>query len=398
LDGFKQVNDRLGHSAGDALLKEVAERLRSSIRETDTVARLGGDEFVVIQCSFERPQDAAGLAERVLESIAQPYRIDGQEVSINTSIGIAIAPGDGSTGDALLKHADLALYRAKADGRRTFRYYENGMDARIHARQLLETELRQAVERGEFELYYQPVFDLKANAISAFEALLRWHHPTRGTVLPSEFIPVAEETGLIVPIGDWVLRTACREAATWPCGIRVAVNLSPVQVKKQVILSAVTSALAASGLRPDLLELEVTETVLLEDDKTTAQTLRSFRELGTRIVMDDFGTGYSSLSYLRRFPFDKIKIDCSFIRDLTAKQDCRVIVRAIADLARNLGITTTAEGVETEGQMALLREEGCSEAQGYLISRPQPASSVPELLRRFGHVGERQPGRQKPAA
>jgi predicted signal transduction protein with EAL and GGDEF domain len=380
------------------LLREVAERLRSSIRDTDTVARLGGDEFAIIQCSFESPQDAAGLAERMLDSIAHSYRIEGQEVSINTSIGISIAPKDGRTGDALLKHADLALYRAKADGRRTFRCYEHGMDARIHARQLLETELRQAVEHGELALHYQPVFDLKANAISGFEALLRWRHPTRGTVLPSEFIPVAEETGLIVPIGGWVLRTACMEAASWPCGIRVAVNLSPVQVKQRAILSAVTSALAASGLRPDLLELEVTETVLLEDDKTTAQTLRSLRELGTRIVMDDFGTGYSSLSYLRSFPFDKIKIDRSFIRDLTAKQDCRVIVRAIADLARNLGIATTAEGVETEGQLALLREEGCSEAQGYLISPPQPASCVPELLRRFGHVGEPQQGRQKPAA
>ncbi len=383
LDRFKAVNDTLGHSMGDELLKQVAERLRNAVREDNVVARLGGDEFAVVQCELDRPEAASALANRIIEVIGEPYYIDGQRIVIGTSVGVALAPGDGLDPDQLLKNADLALYRAKEDGRGTVRFFERGMDARLQARRLFETELRAALGNGELEVYYQPVFNLAANEISGFEALLRWNHPVRGMVSPVEFIPVAEDTGLIIPIGEWVLRQACAEAAAWPAPLQVAVNLSAVQFKGRNLVGTVMSALAAAGLPPARLELEVTESVLLLESQATRATLHKLRELGVRIAMDDFGTGYSSLSYLRSFPFDKIKIDRSFIRDLSTKPGCTAIVHAIAELARSLGMATTAEGVETEEHLTLLRAEGCTEIQGYLISPPKPAENVPALLAKY---------------
>ncbi|MGQ0484811.1 MAG: putative bifunctional diguanylate cyclase/phosphodiesterase [Hyphomicrobiales bacterium] len=391
LDRFKEVNDTLGHSMGDELLKQVAERLRNTVREANVVARLGGDEFAVIQFELDRPEAASALANRITEVIGEPYHIDGQRIIIGTSVGVALAPSDGLDPDQLLKNADLALYRAKEDGRGTVRFFEREMDARLQARRLFEAELRAALGNGELEVYYQPVFNLAANEISGFEALLRWNHPTRGMVSPAEFIPVAEDTGLIIPIGEWVLRQACAEAATWPAPLLVAVNLSAVQFKSSNLVGTVMSALASAGLVPARLELEVTESVLLLESQATRATLHRLRELGVRIAMDDFGTGYSSLSYLRSFPFDKIKIDRSFIRDLSTKPGCTAIVHAIAELARSLGMATTAEGVETEEHLRLLRAEGCTEIQGYLISPPKPAEYVPSLLAKYNGTRAAEP-------
>ena len=388
LDRFKDVNDTLGHPIGDLVLVQVAARLREAAREGDVVARLGGDEFAVIQCDVNGPDQANDFAARLAETIGKPYDIDGRELVIGTSVGIALAPGDGADPDQLLKSADLALYRAKVEGRGTFRFFEPQMDARLRARRLFESDLRGALGKGEFELQYQPLFNLEASEITGFEALLRWRHPTRGMVTPADFIPLAEETGLIVPIGDWVLRQACAEAANWPEEIKIAVNLSPVQFKSRQFFSAVVGALASPGLTAKRLEFEVTESVLLEETGATRAMLHKLRALGIRIVMDDFGTGYSSLSYLRSFPFDKIKIDRSFIRDLGQK-DCAAIVHATTELARRLGIATTAEGVETAEQLEHLRADGCTEVQGYLISPPMPAAWVTEFLVRTVPAGRR---------
>lgn len=384
LDRFKDVNDTLGHPVGDILLQEVAKRLQTEVREGDLVARLGGDEFAIIQMDLDRPEASSDLAQRLIQSVAVPYLIDSHHIVVGASVGVTIAPADGLDVDQLLKNADMALYRAKSQGRGTFSFFEQEMDIRLQARRQLEKELRGALEASEFEVYYQPLFNIAAGRISGFEALLRWHHPTRGMVPPDEFIPLAEETGLIVQIGDWVLRQACAEAAHWLPAINVAVNLSPVQFKSRGLLESVMGALAASGLSPDRLELEITESVLLEVGDTTEATLHKLRSLGIRIALDDFGTGYSSLSYLRSFPFDKIKIDRSFTRNLSNGGDACAIVRTVTRLAKDLGMSTTAEGVETQEDLDFLREIGCTEIQGYLISAAVPALAVPPLLARFG--------------
>ena len=384
LDRFKDVNDTLGHPVGDALLQEVAKRLQAGLRDGDLVARLGGDEFAVIQMNIDRPEASSDLAQRLIQSVAVPYLIESHHIVIGASIGVTIAPADGVDVDQLLKNADMALYRAKSQGRGTFSFFEQEMDIRLQARRLLEKDLRGALGAGEFEVHYQPLFNIAAGRISGFEALLRWHHPTRGMVPPDEFIPLAEETGLIVQIGDWVLRQACAEAAHWPPAIKVAVNLSPVQFKSRGLLESVLGAVASGGLSPDRLELEITETVLLEVGDTTVATLHKLRSLGIHIALDDFGTGYSSLSYLRSFPFDKIKIDRSFTRNLSSGADASAIVRTVTRLAKDLGMSTTAEGVETQDDLDFLREIGCTEIQGYLISAAAPAHAVPGLLTRFG--------------
>jgi diguanylate cyclase (GGDEF)-like protein len=379
LDHFKEVNDTLGHPSGDKLLKLVADRLGQNVRETDILARLGGDEFAVVQTMLQQPEEVTVLASRIIEVLSKPYEVDGHEVVVGASIGIAIAPGDGDDPDQLLKNADMALYRAKADGRGMFRFFEAEMDARLHARRKLEMELRKAVAQNEFAVYYQPIVDLKDNQVTAFEALIRWNHPERGLVMPDEFIPVAEKLGLIAPIGEWVLHQACVDAATWPRGIRVAVNLSPLQFRKTLV-PAIVQSLAAAGLCASRLELEITESVVLQNNEATMSMLRELHDIGVRISMDDFGTGYSSLSYLHSFPFDKIKIDRLFVSDLDANSDCAAIVRAVAGLGKTLGMRTTAEGVETRAQLDWLRSEGCSEVQGYLFSRPQPARNLAILI------------------
>lgn len=381
LDNFKDVNDSLGHPIGDELLNEVAKRLGATIRKGDTVARLGGDEFAIVLANGKsQTSEITALASRLVETIARPFEIAGNQIMISTSVGISIAPDDGSDPDQLLRNADMAMYRAKSNGRGTFCFFEPGMDAQAQARRLLLTDLRTALAHQEFEVHYQPVLDLEANKIVSFEALVRWNHPIRGIIMPDDFVPLAEETGLIIPIGDWVLRHACKDAAGWPEGISVAVNLSPVQFRNRALAASVISALSASGLAAERLELEITETVLLQDVETTLSTLHRLRDFGVRISMDDFGTGYSSLSYLRSFPFDKIKIDQSFIHDLTEQEDSMAIVRAVAGLGKSLRIKTLAEGVETSEQFALLRAEGCTQMQGYFFGRPQPASEIAVLL------------------
>jgi diguanylate cyclase (GGDEF)-like protein/PAS domain S-box-containing protein len=381
LDRFKEVNDSLGHPVGDELLKEVAKRLSACLRERDMVCRLGGDEFAIVQFGNEvQASEASSLARRLIEAVEAPYDIQGHQLTIGVSIGISLSPADGDGPDQILKSADLALYRAKTDGRGTYRFFEAGMDARAQARRLLEIDLRAALKRGEFEVYYQPIHDLRSGRIICFEALVRWSHPLRGMIAPLDFIPLAEETGLIVPIGDWVLRRACMDAASWSQAVRVAVNLSPVQFKSRHLLSSVVSALADSGLAAGRLELEITESVLLQETETTLATLHELRGFGVKISMDDFGTGYSSLSYLRSFPFDKIKIDRSFVNELATREDSAAIVRAVTGLGKSLGILTTAEGVETSEQLAVLRSEGCNEVQGYLFNPPRPASEVEKML------------------
>ena len=387
LDRFKAVNDTLGHPIGDSLLQTVADRLQACVREVDTVARLGGDEFAVVQVGLDDPEDAERLARRLVDVLSAPYDLDGHHVAIGASVGVALAPQDGALPDTLLKNADMALYRAKLEGRGTYRFFEREMDVKLQARRALELDLRGALADGEFELFYQPLVDLASNKICGFEALMRWRHPTRGLVSPAEFIPVAEEIGLIVPLGQWALNQACTEAASWPGSLKVAVNLSPVQFKSGRLVQAVTDALHRSGLPARRLELEITESVLLQDNKATLTTLHDLRDLGVRIAMDDFGTGYSSLSYLRSFPFDKIKIDQSFVRDLGAKPDSIAIIRAVTGLGASLGMMTTAEGVETHTQLAQLRSESCTEVQGYLLNRPCPASEVTGLLQRSQNLG-----------
>jgi diguanylate cyclase (GGDEF)-like protein len=381
LDHFKDINDSLGHPVGDALLKEVARRLGECITEHDTVARLGGDEFAIVQfCSDCEPSAVSLLASYVVEKVSAPYEIAGHQLVIGVSIGISLAPEDGKNPDELLKKADLALYRAKEDGRGTYRFFETGMDARAQARRILELDLRAALQRGEFEVYYQPIRDVAKDVVVAFEALVRWKHPLRGMISPVNFIPLAEETGLIVPLGDWVLRQACVDAAGWSQEVSVAVNLSPVQFKNPTLVSSVKEALKASGLPAHRLELEITESVLLQNSEATLAVLHELRGFGVRISLDDFGTGYSSLSYLRSFPFDKIKIDRSFVSELATRDDSIAIIRAVTGLGKSLGIVTTAEGVETDAQFDLLRQEGCTQVQGYLFSRPRPAAEVENML------------------
>jgi diguanylate cyclase (GGDEF)-like protein len=383
LDHFKTVNDSLGHAVGDAMLQEIANRLRECVRETDTVARLGGDEFAVLQVGATQPAEATALAQRIVEALGQRLDIAGHQLVSGASVGIAVSPNDGTDPEQLLKNADLALYRAKQDGRNGFRFFEPEMDAKMRLRRSLEADLRKALTQGEFELFYQPVINLRKNEISGLEALLRWRHPERGMISPAEFIPLAEEIGLIIPLGEWVLRKACAEAARWSSAVTVAVNLSAVQFKSKNLVATVVSALAASRLPPTRLELEITETVLMQDNEATIDVLHQFRDLGVRISMDDFGTGYSSLSYLRRFPFDKIKIDQSFVRDLALSGDSLSIVRAVTGLGSSLGRVTTAEGVETPEQLRVLRAEGCTEVQGYVFSPPRPAREVEGLLQQF---------------
>ncbi|NEU14121.1 EAL domain-containing protein [Methylobacterium sp. BTF04] len=383
LDRFKEVNDTLGHPVGDDLLRAVADRLRACVREIDTVARLGGDEFAVILVDVDSPEQAAILARRIIEIVSEPYDLDGHDVAVGVSIGICFAPGDGILCDKLLKNADVALYRAKADGRGIWRFFEADMDVQLQARRVLEVDLREALANNEFELHYQPIYDFRARRVGGFEALVRWRHPKRGLVPPGEFIAVAEEIGLIVPLGAWCLKTACAEAMRWPDGIKVAVNVSAVQFRDEIVVGSVRDALAESRLPPARLELEITESVLLKDNVATLATLHAMKRLGVRIAMDDFGTGYSSLSYLRSFPFDKIKIDQSFVRDITVKSDSGLIVRAVIGLGLSLGMRTTGEGIETEVQFEKLRLEGCDEGQGYYFSKPAPAAMVPEMIARW---------------
>ena len=383
LDRFKEVNDTLGHPAGDTLLRAVAARLLECARETAVVARLGGDEFAVIDYVTDPVVEATALAERITKALCEPFDLGGHQVVAGTSIGIAIAPRDGIDSDEILKNADLALYSAKGGGRGAFRFFEPQLDQIMHARRNLEREMRDALANGEFELHYQPFFDSKTGETCGFEALLRWHHPQRGLVLPAEFIPLAEETGFIVPLGEWVLRTACAEAAKWPGHLKIAVNLSPAQFRSKELVQVTISALANSGIMSQRLELEVTETVMMHDSGTVFATLAQLRKLGVRIALDDFGTGYSSLSFLQKFPFDKIKIDRSFVQELTsANEESRQIARAVVRFAVSLGKTTTAEGVETREQLQILRAEACIEAQGYYLGRPMQGSKVAQALHR----------------
>lgn len=380
LDKFKIVNDTLGHAVGDALLTAAATRLAGCLRSEDIVARFGGDEFAILVRRADSPALLQGLTARILEELARPFRLDDQDCHIGTSIGVAFLPQDGSDPETLLRNADLALYRAKADGGGTFRCFEPEMDAWVQLRRSRENDLREAFARGQFSLVYQPLLNSHGGGVTAFEALLRWHHPEQGTISPAEFVPLAEETGLINPIGAWVLRTACAEAATWPQHVRVAVNLSPVQFRNRNLVETVKEALAASWLAANRLEVEITESVLLSENAANLAALHAIRDLGVRIAMDDFGTGYSSLGYLRSFPFDKIKIDRSFVSQIGVNAHCTAIVRAVTGLGASLGIMTTAEGVETASQLAALQAEGCDEVQGFLFSRPVPAEEARRLI------------------
>jgi diguanylate cyclase (GGDEF)-like protein len=380
LDQFKAVNDTFGHHAGDKLLKIVAERLCGLVRDTDTIARMGGDEFVIVQAPIADPADATSLAQRVIKRLSEPYDIDGHQAVIGASVGISIGPVDGTSPDRLLRNADLALYRAKADGRGTHRFFEPVMDLQMQTRRLMEQDLRKALPAGEFELHYQPVVNLASKEISGFEALIRWNHPTKGMISPASFIPLAEEIGFIVPMGEWVVRQACATAAQWPDNLHIAVNISAVQFRNPGLMQVITSALAASGLNPARLEIEITETVLLHNKEATLAVLHQLRALGIRIAMDDFGTGYSSLTYLQCFPFDKIKIDRSFVKDITENTGSLNIVRAVAALANGMGMTATAEGVETREQLDRIASEGCTEMQGFLFSKPLPAREIERLF------------------
>jgi diguanylate cyclase (GGDEF)-like protein/PAS domain S-box-containing protein len=377
LDRFKEVNDTLGHPAGDTLLTEVALRLKSLLRETDALARLGGDEFAIIQVGeADQPQAARALAERILDALGKPFAIDGGNIGIGTSIGIALAPEHGTGADELLKTADIALYRAKSAGRNGYCFFDPKMSEIASARQQIENDLRRAIQQDELVLHYQPILDARTRKIRSVEALVRWQHPTKGMLFPDVFIPLAEETGLIAQIGDWVLRTACAEAATWPAEIKIAVNLSLVQFRKTKLDDVVMRALVDSGVRPERLELEITETALIESAAECLPALRQFKNLGITIVLDDFGTGYSSLSQLAMFPFDRIKIDKSFTQNMTKRSECAAIISATLTLAQNLDIATTAEGVETVDQYRILRLAGVTSVQGYLFKRPGPASEL----------------------
>ncbi len=380
LDGFKMVNDTLGHAAGDQLLCQVAARLRENLREGDFVARIGGDEFVVLQTTGAQPEQATALARRLIECLVPGFRIDGQDVNVGTSIGIAIHPQDGDTAAVLLKKADIALYRAKENGLGWFRLFENGMDLALRERRAMEQDLHAALQRDEFILHFQPLFDSKLELV-AFEALVRWMHPTLGLISPAQFIPLAEECGLIVPLGEWVMRTACTAAMTWDHPYRVAVNLSPAQFLRGNLLTMVTTILAETGLPPNRLELEITEGVLMDNIESAIRMLNELRETGVRLVLDDFGTGYSSLSYLQRFPFDKLKVDRSFVQRLEADDGSRAIIKAIIAMSRSLNLEVTAEGVETIEQFKLLCDQGCHELQGFLLGHPMPQEAIDRFVR-----------------
>jgi diguanylate cyclase (GGDEF)-like protein len=382
LDHFKEANDALGHAVGDALLREIAVRLRKCVLGSDTVARIGGDEFAIVQVGIAGLDDPSDLAQHILDVLTDPYEVEGHQINIGASIGIAMAPRDESAGALLLRLADIALYRAKSEGRRTYRFFEPAMDSELQSRRRLETDLRKALAKEELEVFFQPINDAKTKAIRSFEALARWRHPDRDMISPAEFIPLAEEAGLIVQLGEFVLRTACKEATHWPSDVRVSVNLSASQFKAGGLTRTIRDALADSGLAARRLELEITESVLLDGSKDNLLILHEIRGLGVRIAMDDFGTGYSSLSYLRSFPFDKIKIDQSFVRNID-ERDAREIVRAIANLGQTLGMTTTAEGVETEDQLEKMIAYRCTEVQGYLFSEPVPPAQIAGLLATF---------------
>ncbi|WEK04249.1 MAG: EAL domain-containing protein [Candidatus Devosia phytovorans] len=379
LDHFKAVNDTLGHAVGDEVIKQASARLWGTTRETDVLARLGGDEFALLMRPIEGADAAARVADRIIKAIGAPMHINGQQIEIGVSVGIAVGPGDGVKTDTLVKNADLALYRAKSEGRSTYHFFETGMDAELQQRRSIEAGLRLALQREELRLVFQPLLGMDENRITCVEALLRWDHEGR-TISPVEFIPIAEETGLIVAIGEWVLREACRTAVNWPSDVRIAVNLSPVQFKSRELVSVVKSALSDSKLPATRLELEITESLLLAENDTNLKVLHDLRAMGVRISMDDFGTGYSSLSYLRSFPFDKIKIDRSFMADITTRQDSQAIIKAVIGLGQSLGMTTTAEGVETEEQLEMVRAHGASEVQGFLFSPPLPLAALNNLL------------------
>ena len=379
LDHFKEVNDTLGHGVGDLLLREVAQRLRSSVREKDTVARLGGDEFAIVQVSRDQPAAGHALCRRLVKRLSAPFKIDGHELHIGASVGVAVAPSDGHDHEQLLKNADIALYRAKQAGRGTYRFFEAVMDSELQARRALEQDLRQALAKDQFELHYQPLVAIDGYDLSGVEALLRWRHPERGLVLPGGFISVAEEAGLIVSIGEWVLRTACSQIKQWP-GLRLSVNLSPVQFKHRELVPTIKQVLAETGLDPRRLELEITESVLLYGTDAVLQTLASIKSLGVGIAMDDFGTGYASLAYINSFPFDKIKIDRSFINDLNKKEKANAIVRSVIGLGRSLGMTINAEGVETLEQLSFLTAEGCEQVQGFYFGRPMSADAMSAFI------------------
>ncbi|MFC7739248.1 putative bifunctional diguanylate cyclase/phosphodiesterase [Roseomonas sp. GCM10028921] len=376
LDRFKQVNDTLGHPAGDMLLRVVAERLRECVREGDVVARLGGDEFAVLLCGANHREHAKELAQRIVKALGAAYDLDGHRAIVGASVGIAIATADLDSADVLLMSADMALYQAKTNGRGSFFFFESAMNEQVQARRAIELDLREALGRGEFEVHYQPVIGLQDQRTSGFEALIRWRHPRRGMISPAEFIPLAEELGLIVSIGEWVTAQACADAVKWPDHVKVAVNLSPVQFRSPGLVASVRRALERSGLPAHRLELEITESALLQDSEAVLASLHELRALGLRTALDDFGTGYSSLSYLRSFPFDKLKIDQSFVREMTQRADCLTIVTSVLGLARELGMATTAEGVETEEQLRHLREAGCTEVQGFLFDRPRPVADI----------------------
>ncbi|MDP1868776.1 MAG: EAL domain-containing protein [Bradyrhizobium sp.] len=384
LDGFKAINDTLGHSIGDLLLKSIAIRIRDILPVNGRVARLGGDEFAILQVSAEQPAAAITLAQQILDVVGQPLAVEGHDVTVSASIGIAVANVGSMSAENFLKSADIAMYNAKSQGRGNYRMFDAEMDAIVQARSALERDMRNGILQNDFRLFYQPLVNLKTKKVTAFEALMRWQHPERGTIPPLEFIPLAEETGLIVRLGEWALREACSEAMDWPEDISVSVNLSVVQFIKGDLVSTVINALASSGLPASRLELEITESVLLEQTGHNTRILDQLHELGVRISLDDFGTGYSSIGYLRSFKFDKIKIDQSFVKDLLGDKKNLAIVRAIVGLGTSFGITTTAEGVETEDQRSCLDREGCTEVQGYLYSRPLPANEIGSLIEKHG--------------
>ena len=380
LDYFKSVNDTLGHPVGDKLLKSVARRLEACVRSGDIIARLGGDEFAIL-VGGQSLTTIHELAARIIDAIALPFSLDGYDVTTGASIGIACAPDHGNTAEKLLQNADLALYAAKAEGRSRFAQFEQGMDSAAQTRRMLELDLRSALARDEMRLYFQPLINVVTGEPVAYEALVRWEHHSRGIVMPNDFISIAEETGMVIKIGEWVIRRAIDQAALWPDHISVSVNLSPAQMRSTNLLPTVINALANSGVAPNRLEFEITESVLMHDSEANLAILRKLSEIGVRIALDDFGTGYSSLNYLRSFPFDKIKIDRCFIEEIDSRDDCRAIVRSIVSLADSLGMVTTAEGVERESQMVELRREGCTEVQGFLFSKAVPPEELTDLRR-----------------
>jgi diguanylate cyclase (GGDEF)-like protein/PAS domain S-box-containing protein len=379
LDGFKRLNDTLGHPTGDAVLRLLAERLRRCAHDSDTVARLGGDEFAIVHPVLPTSKSPTAMAAELVRSIARPYDVGGSQLTLTASVGVSVAGEDCQEPDRMLKNADVALYRAKTDGRNAFRFYDASMDNHLEAKRDLERAVRNALARGEFEVHYQPIVDVRSERTCGYEALLRWRHREKGLLPPSEFIGIAEEVGFIVPLGEWVLRKACDDAADWPPYMRLAVNISPAQCSA-ALTQTVMNALAASRLPPDRLELEITESALLQDNNVTLSTLHQLRKLGVKIAMDDFGTGYSSLSYLRSFPFDKIKIDKSFVKEILVHPESLVIVRAVAGLGLSFGVPTTAEGVETREQFEQIREAGCTQCQGYLFGRAMPNTEVMRLM------------------